>query len=155
SSSNPDSLGCSFDFGWNAARHSFDLAATAAQRLHQVSWSNARHRAANVDWWLDVEILNTWRTPERDTYVLLGAVRALWDEGVINVGIYSTWYGGGVITGGSSVTQNGLGGIPVWLAGYTSHWKALAGCSSRSFTGGPVRLAQYLGADGYDANAVC
>jgi len=67
--SDPNSLGCSFDYGWNAAHHSFELATTAAQRLHKVSWSNARHRAANVHWWLDVEIQLTKGPHEADAAV--------------------------------------------------------------------------------------
>ena len=46
-------------------------------------------------------------------------------------------------------------GLPVWLAGFNGHTHAYSGCWRSSFTGGPVRLAQYLGADGFDANAVC
>ena len=44
---------------------------------------------------------------------------------------------------------------PVWLAGYDHHDHATEGCSDESFTGGPVIMAQYLGDDGFDANAWC
>ena len=85
------------------------------RQLHDVSYKNALHRAANVDWWLDVEILNSWQTlddhpapgaAERDTMTLVGAVRALWTVGVERVGIYSTRYQWNLITGGPAVTHD-------------------------------------------------
>ena len=162
--SNPNSLGCSFDYGWNSALHSYALAVAAAQKLHDVSYKNALHRAANVDWWLDVEILNSWQTlddhpapgtAERDTMTLVGAVRALWTVGVERVGIYSTRYQFDLITGGPAVTHDWFAKNPVWLAGMEGHEHAQRGCGYRSFTGGPVLLTQYLGSDGFDANVAC
>ena len=59
--SDPNSIGCSYDYGWNAAWHSYTVATDAAQQLHHVDRVNARHRAANVEWWLDVETMNSWQ----------------------------------------------------------------------------------------------
>jgi hypothetical protein len=164
STAEPNSTGCSFDYGWNAARDAFGHAAAAAQRLHHVSTENAHHRAANVDWWLDVEILNSWETlrgdptgaaATRDTYALLGAVRGLWGEGVERVGIYSTSYQWNLITGGSGTTRDWFASNPVWLAGYDGFTDARNGCGDSSFTGGQVLLTQYLGGDGLDADVTC
>jgi hypothetical protein len=160
----PNSLACSFDYGWNAARQSFAAAATAARHLHHVSQTDAEARAANVDWWLDVETTNSWQTligrPTRkarnnDTMALVGEVDALKSVGVRNVGVYSTRYQWRRITGATPITRWFLGGMRAWVAGYSNRFTAWFGCFRRSFTGGPVVLTQYLGADGIDSNVAC
>ena len=159
-----DSLNCSYDYGWNAALHSFTVATVAAETLHEVGRAEAVQRVANVDWWLDVEILNSWRTldeghtraaQERDTATIAGAVNALWKMGVQRVGIYSTAYQWNQITGGTSVTHDWFRANRVWLAGFNNHDHAQQGCAYASFTGGPVAMTQYLGRDGLDADVVC
>jgi hypothetical protein len=162
--SDPNSVGCSYDYGWNAAWQSYSTAVDAAQRLHQVDRFDARRRAANVAWWLDVETMNSWQTIDgpptraaqrRDVATIQGELDALRFAGVIQVGIYSTRFQWGQITGGASLTQGKFAGVPQWLAGYESQSGAVAGCGDAGFTGGTVRMTQYLGADGFDANVVC
>jgi hypothetical protein len=164
SARDPNSLGCSYDYGWNAAWHAYTAATDAAQRLHRVDRVNARHRAANVDWWLDVETMNSWQTidgtatraaKERDVAALNGEIDAFRIAGVERVGVYSTAHQWLQITGGTKINKHRFAGAPVWLAGYTSRADAIAGCADRSFTGGPVAMTQYLGADGFDANVLC
>jgi hypothetical protein len=164
SASNPDSLGCAYDYGWNSAWQSYSVAVDAAQRLHHVDRENARARAANVEWWLDVETMNSWRTlddgptlhaQQSDVAAIAGEVDALRAIGVESVGIYSTRFQWNQITGGHRVTQGRFGWVPVWLAGYGSKADAIDGCSDTSFTGGPVQMTQYLGSDGFDADVVC
>ena len=93
--SDANSLGCSYDYGWNAGRQSFATATDAAQKLHHVARADARQRVANVDWWLDVETMNTWQASEetasraayqRDVETLAGEIAALRDLGVVEVG---------------------------------------------------------------------
>ena len=160
----PNSVGCSYDYGWNAARQSLSTAADAAQRLHRVGRANAQQRVANVDWWLDVETMNSWQAHEghetsaaqrRDVATLTAQIDALRAAGVHRVGVYSTAYQWHVITGGRAVTGNRFAGIPVWLAGFGSRAGAIAGCRASSFTGGPVRMTQYLAKDRFDADVVC
>jgi len=160
----PNSLGCSYDYGWNAGRQSFTTATDAAQKLHRVGRAEARQRVANVDWWLDVEMMNSWQAidgpatraaSQRDVATLAGEAAALRDLGVAEVGIYSTPYQWKAITGGSTITQGRFADAPQWLAGYDSKASAVAGCAHRGFTGGPVRMTQYLGHDGFDADVVC
>ena len=164
SKSDPNSLGCSFDYGWNAAQHAYGTAVDAAKKLHGVTEENARHRVANVDWWLDVEILNSWQTlagsatrtnGRRDTQAILGAINALRAYGIQTVGVYSTTYQWTAITGSPILTRGLFKTNPVWLAGFDNHDDAAAGCHRRSFTGGKVLLTQYLGKDGFDANVRC
>jgi hypothetical protein len=156
--------GCSFDYGWNAARQSFAAAAGAAMRLHHVTRANANARAANVDWWLDVEITNSWQTligrptraaQLRDALALLGAREALRNLGVHRIGVYSTRFQWTVIVGRGRLVRQWFGGTPVWLAGFRNHRAALFGCFAPSFTSGPVVMTQYLGPDGIDSDVAC
>ncbi len=157
----PNSPNCSFDYGYNAGQQSFSAAVDAAQRVHHVSRENARGRVANVNWWLDVEILNTWqslvghptaRAQQNDAAAIAGEVNALWNEGVETVGIYSTGYQWDTITG---TPRGTFRANPVWLAGFDTHADAVNGCGLRSFTGAPVMLTQYLGSDGFDSDVTC
>jgi hypothetical protein len=160
----PDSVACSFDYGWNGAQQSFGVAARAAQVLHHVSAADARMRAANVDWWLDVETMNSWRTLDvgdnraaqvRDVAAISGAADALWSIGVQQVGVYSTAYQWQLITGGSAVVGNFLPPLRTWVAGFNDYDDAVAGCNGSGFTGGAVVLTQYLGEDGFDNDVAC
>jgi hypothetical protein len=164
SSSNPDSLGCAYDYGWDSAWDSYTSAVDAAQELHHVDRANARSRAANVAWWLDIETMNSWRTldegptvhaQQSDVSTIAGEIDAFRAIGVESVGIYSTSFQWNQITGGHQVTQGRFAGVPVWLAGYSSKADAIGGCSDSSFTGGLVEMTQYLGSDGFDADVVC
>jgi hypothetical protein len=162
--SEPNSIGCSYDYGWNSAWQSYTVATDAAERLHHVDRVNARHRAANVEWWLDVETMNSWQALDgqptlaaqrRDAATIQGEVDALRAAGVESVGIYSTAFQWKLIAGDYRVTQGRFAGLPQWLAGYESHEGAINGCGHDGFTGGPVRLTQYLGQDGFDSNVLC
>jgi hypothetical protein len=75
--------------------------------------------------------------------------------GVERVGVYSTAFQWGQITGGTKIDKHRFVGAPQWLAGYESHAAAVAGCAHDGFTGGPVLMTQYLGADGFDSNVLC
>jgi len=164
SAANPNSRNCSYDYGYNAAQQSFAAATDAAQSVHHVSRSEARARVANVDWLLDVELLNSWQSLEgeptlaaqqNDVSAITGEVNALWNAGVGRVGIYSTSYQWDAITGSPARTRGVFRANPVWLAGFNNHADAVAGCGHRSFTGGPVMLTQYLGTDGFDNDVIC
>jgi hypothetical protein len=149
----PNSKACSYDYGWNFANDSF------------ASASGVDANAAKRRWWLDVETGNSWQTQEpaytgkpaaeaNDTAALTGARDALKAAGVTRIGFYSTSYQWGVITGGSSVVGTRFANNENWLAGFTSKASAKTGCSSTSFTGGPVRLTQYPSGD-FDADWRC
>jgi hypothetical protein len=141
---------CSYDYGWNAAMDSFaDAAAVTAT-------------PASYVWWLDVETGNSWQTLEsaygqtaqskaNDAASLAGAVDALTARGVTAVGVYSTSYQWGQITGG---TGSQFATSSVWIAGTGSLSTAQSNCASASFTGGRVVLAQYA-KSGYDADVHC
>lgn len=130
---------CSYDYGWNAAANSFATATTAIGAT-----------VGSVPWWLDVETANSWSTSDLSLNVanLQGAVAYLQSRGV-TVGVYSTGYQWGVITGGLNLTS----AVPDWVAGASSATSAPSYCSS-SFSGGAVRYVQYP-SGGYDADYAC
>ncbi|HVA59466.1 MAG TPA: putative Ig domain-containing protein [Mycobacteriales bacterium] len=149
-----NSTACSYDYGYNAARNSYGdaIAATAGTSINP----------AGVSWWLDVETGNSWETLERaygqtatsqqnDTAALQGAAYGLTSEGVTTVGFYSTSYQWDQITGGTGATFQAN---PAWLAGYTSLPNAQSGCTSISFTDGPVVFTQYPSGS-FDADFPC
>jgi hypothetical protein len=149
----PDSAACAFDYGVNAAIDAFKRARAAALSV----------RAPYVrrsTWWLDVETHNTWESLEygekpkylrNDIAVLAGMKHALKRRGVRAVGAYSTEHQWERITGGAS-----LGQAPVWYAGVGSRSLAASRCRARfSFTGGPVRMTQFLTGSGLDGDLRC
>jgi hypothetical protein len=150
--SRPNSAGCAFDYGWNAAKDSLARARAAAASVGAPD-------VTRTTWWLDVEMHNTWESLEfgdkpmflrNDTAVLRGMTALLERRGVGTVGVYSTVHQWQQITGGASLDR-----APVWYAGVGSAQSARTHCTrSWSFTGGPVRLSQFL-RNGYDADLRC
>jgi hypothetical protein len=145
-----NSTDCSYDYGWNAAAHSYAAAAAV------VAAPNAS------TWWLDVETGNSWETLEaaygqtatskaNDIAALQGEIDSLKSHGVAVVGIYSTSYQWTQITGGTGST---FATSPAWVAGTGSLSTAQANCKAASFTGGRILLAQYA-VNGYDGDTHC
>ncbi len=150
--SRPNSAACAFDYGWNAAKDSLARAKAAAASVGAPD-------VTRTNWWLDVEMHNTWESLEygerpmflrNDTAVLRGMTALLHRRGVRTVGVYSTVHQWQRITGGASLDR-----APVWYAGVGTARSAHKHCArSWSFTGGPVRLSQFL-RNGYDADFRC
>jgi hypothetical protein len=148
----PDSADCAFDYGWNAAKDALRRAKAAARAVGAPS-------VLKTTWWLDVETYNTWESLvygesrmylRNDTAVLKGMKALLKRRGVQRVGVYSTAHQWARITGGAR-----LGRAPVWYAGVGTRREAARHCNPRhSFTGGPIRLAQFE-RYGFDANVRC
>jgi hypothetical protein len=148
----PDSAGCAYDYGVNAAKSSFARARAAARSI-------GAKDPVDSTWWLDVELHNTWEADQfgpapqylrNDVAALAGMVHALHRKGVRHVGVYSTAHQWGVVTGGAS-----LGKAPVWYAGTGGQANARNHCRPAfSFTGGPIRMAQYA-TNGFDGDLRC
>jgi major membrane immunogen (membrane-anchored lipoprotein) len=153
-----NSVPCSYDYGWNAARQSF---ANAVAAEGTDGSANATLAARDAPWWLDVETGNAWETIEfgrtsateaYDTAMLEGEVASFTNMGVTSLGIYSTTSQWGVITGGASTA---FSTIPVWVPGLASTLAAAqAACVTTSFTGARVAMIQYP-SQGYDGDYVC
>ena len=144
---NPDTFDCAYDYGWNAAQHSFQTAQAAYAELGLAT------SPAATAWWLDVETSNSWRDDTAlNLAVLQGGYEYLRSVGVSRLGFYSTTFQWGVITGGSKVFSP----APSWGAGSPSEKAAKSLCASTtaSFTGGPLALVQYP-YQGLDADVRC
>jgi GH25 family lysozyme M1 (1,4-beta-N-acetylmuramidase) len=109
--------------------------------------------AANHTWWLDVETANSWSSTSKpaNAAAVHGFVDYLLAQPGVSVGIYSTGYQWGVITG----TPAGFETFPNWVPGAGTVAQAASYCSpSRSFTGGPVVMTQYP-LNGFDGDYLC
>jgi hypothetical protein len=136
------SLGCAYDYGWNAA---------------QTALSKAGSMAASTPWWLDVETANTWSDDQSsNAAVVQGAAAFLKSAGVQSVGVYSSPRQWGEITGAitpDSPLNQPFASLLNWVARAHSVDEAPSYCS-HTFTGGRVKLVQYPG-DGFDADYAC
>ncbi len=112
-------------------------------------------------WWLDVETGNTWDSKaagwdKRNRAVLEGMTDYFRSRGVVEVGLYSTAYQWGVITGSTPLRADSpLRGRPSWLAGAALLGDAVRRCASPPLTaGGTVAMVQYV-EGGFDRNWSC
>lgn len=136
----PSNVDCAYNYGWNAAADALSVAT-----------ANVGAAARTLPWWLDVEIANSWNgTPAANSSTVQGYIDYQRSQSTGGVGIYSTGYQWGQITGGYTVPSS-----PDWLAGASSVSEAASLCNpANSFSGGPVQLVQYP-SGGFDGNYVC
>ena len=146
SAANPDTADCAYDYGWNAAQHSYQTLEAAYAARSITANPNA------TAWWLDVETSNSWRTTTAlNVAALQGEVDYLRSRGVTRLGFYSTTVQWGEITGGTKV----FAPSPSWGAGAPSEKAAERHCvTTPGFTGGSLAMVQYL-YQGFDANVRC
>src|ERR1700722_8897873 len=144
--SGANSVPCSYDYGWNAARLAFSNAVNAESADGSTSPTAA---ATSAPWWLDVETGNQWETIEfgrtaatedYDLSMLKGMVASFQNMGVTTLGIYSTPSQWNDIVGNAGTT---FASNAVWIPGYATLAAAQAACTTTSFTGGRVALIQY------------
>ena len=132
-------VGCSYNYGWNAAEQAYGVAVSAT------SATDARSHY----WWLDVETMNSWNgSKPANAATVQGYLDYFNSRGVAGVGVYSTATQWSVITGGARIA-----GVPSWVATGATAKSASRYCGA-GFTGGPVWLVQYP-SKGLDANYVC
>lgn len=113
--------------------------------------------------WLDVETANSWQTGTyglamnvADLQGMVAAIDAADSSGTPTVGIYSTSYQWGVITGTPIGTAAGnLWLLPDWIPGARSAGGAASNCSLASFNGDSgITLTQWFGHP-YDGDYSC
>jgi major membrane immunogen (membrane-anchored lipoprotein) len=154
-----NSVPCSYDYGWNAARYAFAAALTAESTDGSASPNQS---AIASPWWLDVETGNAWEVKSNlygptaaayanDKAMIEGEIASLTNAGVTNVGVYSTSQQWRAITDAST---SDFPAVPAWIPGFGSVAAAEAGCATASFTAGRVALIQY-GAGSYDGDYNC
>jgi hypothetical protein len=145
-----DTADCAFDYGWNAAAHSYKTAVGAYVSLGLAPAGATSTPSPNM-WWLDVETGNSWRSDTSlNVAALSGEVAYFNSAGVAGIGFYSTTYQWHEITGGTS----DFSAYPSWVAGANTPLQAGAFCLGEGFTGGRVELVQYP-AGGFDADLLC
>jgi hypothetical protein len=137
-----DNLDCAYNYGVHAAQDAFTSADTTTGGA-----------AANHTWWLDVETANSWSSTSKpaNAAAVHGFVDYLVAQPGVSVGIYSTGYQWGVITG----TPSGFETLPNWVPGAGTEAQAASYCTpARSFTGGPVVMTQFP-LNGFDGDYLC
>lgn len=145
-----DTIDCAHLYGWNAAA---DAYGTALEAFVSVGWAaeDAERLPWPTTWWLDVETANSWRLdPRLNVAALEGARDFLESVDVKEVGFYSTARMWLRITGGSTAFAD----HPAWHAGAEDLDDALARCEERGFTGGELRMVQWV-QKGLDHNVRC
>lgn len=161
---NLNSIACAFVYGYRGAENSYLIAQAA---FAAKGWVGLNSRT----WWLDVETSNSWRgldanlpsdsflTPDQATALNVANLQGAtyYFESVAKVarlGIYSTDYQWGLITGGSTAFSDHASWKSVGTDGETS---ALNDCFFQAgFTGAPKTRVQYVDeALDLDVNVPC
>jgi hypothetical protein len=144
-----DTTACAWQYGWNRAVQDMDWLTQAATQVGVASSVSA------YPFWLDVETANSWETGTsglaNNVADLQGMVAAFKAGGATTVGIYSTTYQWGQITGGSK--DGNLSDLPDWIPGARRLSSAQSNCSLTGFTG-PVTITQWFGKP-YDGDYAC
>jgi len=145
-----DSHECAYLYGWNAAADGYARVLAAHVAL---GWADADADRVRTEgtWWLDVETANSWRGDRSlNVATLHGAVDFLESMDVEEVGFYSTpllWWR--VTHGTDDFTD-----YPAWHAGGRTRSGAEDRCDDDAFTGGELRMVQWV-EDGLDRNLRC
>jgi hypothetical protein len=147
----PDSLACSYDYGWNAAANSYADAVDAYIQIGELGATATQTPQPN-QWWLDVESANSWETNVANNIAdLQGAIAYLQSQGVSSLGIYSNASSWQSITGGDSVD---FAQYLYWQPGSRRETTAQSYCGTTGVTGGAVTYSQYS-SGGFDADVRC
>lgn len=110
---------------------------------------------ANYLWWLDVETGNSWESNTVANTADLEGMTAYFESIGAKVGLYSTSYQWGQITGTVPTTSN-LNNLPSWIPGARSATAAKNNCSLPPLTnGGSVTLTQFVSKNlDYDVSCI-
>jgi hypothetical protein len=151
-----DTTACAWQYGWNRAVQDMDWLNLAATQVGEVC-VGVPSCASAYPWWLDVETANSWETGTSglaNNVADLQGMVAAFKAGGATVGIYSTTYQWGQITGGQITGgSNNLAGLPDWIPGARQLSSAQSNCSLKGFTG-PVTITQWFGKP-YDGDYAC
>ena len=138
-----NSLACSWQYGWNRSIEAAGYFELAAQQAG-ISSSVGDYR-----WWLDVETMNTWQSGSTEALdknvATLEGMKAFYEAQGATVGLYSTAYQWGEITGNNASSTSNLNGLANWRPSGHSLNNAKANCSVDPLTvGGFISLTQYV-----------
>ena len=147
---NDDTSECAYVYGWAAAADGYARVLSTMIELGMAD-PDADRVPGEATWWLDVETANSWRQNRSlNVSALRGAVDFLESMEVAEVGFYSTpllWW---------RVTRStdAFDGYPAWHAGAVSREDAEDRCDDPAFTGGELRMVQWI-QGGIDTNLRC
>jgi hypothetical protein len=148
-----NSAACSWQYGWERARHSVTSIFVPAALDARVNAS-----PGSYSWWLDVESANTWQSATsagraRNRATLEGMAAYLRTRGG-SVGLYALPDEWEEIVGTVAWDSN-LYRLPSWLPGASSPAGAAAACHRSPLTnGGEVTLSQFV-SGGLDGDVSC
>jgi hypothetical protein len=135
-----DTAACAYIYGYAMAYDDVNLRGVTDAKHHM--------------WWLDVETGNSWSPdPAANTADLEGMTTYL-QSIEAEVGIYSTTYQFGEITGTVDPGSN-LNQLKSWIAGATSNASARAYCSSSPLTSGGAGAFTQFTARPFDYDSPC
>ena len=123
-----DNVCLAYNYGYNAGKYAVDY--------------SLDHEVVSNNWWLDVEVVNSWTINSRVNISSLAGEQAAIEQSLKPnfVGYYS------YPTQWSALTNNWKNGQPTWLATDSNYKKAaVKECGSNSFNGGKIVLTQYIG----------
>jgi len=139
-----NTVACSWQYGWNRSVVTYNQYFLPAAQASGISTS-----ASSYLWWLDVETMNTWQSGSTDALnrnvATLEGMAAYYQSQNARVGLYTTSYQWGVITGNFIGTNSNLNGLPNWRPSGSSLSNAVTNCSVAPLTaGGYISLTQYV-----------
>jgi len=122
-----------------------------SEAVRSMAYAASQHVTKARGWWLDVETENSWSSTDLslNQYTIQGIVDTL-RKTTSAVGIYSTGYQWGKITGGLPVSGVGAN----WVATGNFSAEGVDARCGTGFSGAPVWLVQYI-QGGFDTNYVC
>lgn len=134
---------CSWLYGWNRSIYAEGvfMAAANSKRLNS--------NTTDYVWWLDVETMNTWQAGSnealiRNTAAIEGFAKYYQSKNA-TVGLYSTAYQWGVITGNNVGLGGNLNRLANWRPSGASLANAKSNCSVAPLTpGGFISITQYV-----------
>ncbi len=137
-------LSCSWMYGWNrayAADNSYFKSAAQTAGISTLT--------KDYTWWLDVETMNTWQTGSTDALKRNVAALEGWTSYFKHhggkVGLYSTAYQWGEITGNYISSTSNLRALPNWRPSGATLANAKKNCNVAPLTiGGFVSMTQYV-----------
>lgn len=137
-------LSCSWLYGWNRA-----LDADQNRFAEAAQNAGISDLTSDYIWWLDVETMNTWQSgsPEalRRNVATLEGMTSYFNSQNAKVGLYSTAYQWGEITGNYIALNSNLNKLPNWRPSGSSLKNAQKNCSVAPLTsGGYISLTQYV-----------
>lgn len=140
-----DSIACAWQYGWNRA--SEDVTNRFVPTANRAGIDST---PSTYIWWLDVETLNTWKSPTssfntQSNAADLEGMAALFQSVGGRVGLYSTAYQWGQIVGNSVSSTSNLNGLNNWRPGGANLSTAKQACTATPLTvNGSVVLTQFV-----------